>query len=161
MATLPVKAILQMTNYSGHHGLLGAEAPTQTFKYGNLISPNASGLYQETAVGAGAATARNKLAAADGQNSATPSSSLPYVDPTDDSTFAITLISTTAPVAANLIPGTRYGLGKDAATGIHGALFTDTVNQVWELVAYDGKTVRRGVVGTDLNIEVYAKLLAR
>ena len=159
MATLPVKAILQMTNYSKHHGLLGTEAPTQTFKFGNLISPNGTGLYQETAVGAGAATARNKLAAADGQNSATPPSSLPYVDPTDDTVFAITLLG--APTAAQVYPGLKYGLGKDATTGFHGALLSDTTNQVWELVAYNGTTVRRGIPGTDTNVEVYAKLLAR
>lgn len=159
MAILPVKTILMMTNYSDHHGMLCTEAPNQTFAFGNLISPNGTGLYQETAVGAGAATARNKLAAAAGQNSATPPSTTPYVDPTDDSVFAISLLG--APTAAQVYPGLKYGLGKDGATGIHGALLSDTANAVWELVAYNGGTVRRGIPGTDTNVEVYAKLLAR
>ena len=65
MATLPIKSILQQTEYSQHHGQMGKAATGATFKLGNLISQDANGEFVETAVGAPAAAAKNKLAAHD------------------------------------------------------------------------------------------------
>lgn len=156
MATLPIKSILQMSEYSIHHGLKGVHAAGQTFKFGNLISPDANGEYVETAVGAPAAAARNKLAAHDA--GLRPDRKQDYVNPTESMIFEVTAIGTGT--ADLLEAGKTYGLGKDATTGFHGLLLSDTTNAVWRIVAYNGSTVARGVA-TDVNPGVYAVLVAR
>lgn len=156
MATLGIKSILQQTEYSGHHGLLGTHAAGQTFKLGNLISVDANGEFIETAVGAGAATARNKLAAHDAGIRNTRR--IDYVNPTEGMIFEVSAIG--VGTADLLEAGKTYGLGKDATTGLHGLLLSDTTNAVWRLVAVNGTTVARGVA-TDTNPGVYAQLVAR
>lgn len=157
MATLPIKSILQQTEYSQHHGLLGREAQAASFKYGNLISPDANGDFVETAVGAGAATAKNKLAAAD--SGLRSDKKVPYVDPTSGMVFEVTATGA-ALTAALAKPGTQYGLGKDATSGFHTVLLTDTANKVWEVVAHNGTTIAAGAIG-DTNARLFVKLIAR
>lgn len=157
MATLPIKSILQQTEYSNHHGLLGKQATGASFKLGNLISPDANGDFVETAVGAGAASAKNKLAAHD--SGLRNDLKVSYVDPTPNMVFEVTATGAAA-TAALLKPGQQYGLGKDATTGLHTLLLTDTTNAVWRLVAHNGSTLARGAIG-DTNVGVYAVLIAR
>jgi hypothetical protein len=156
MATLPIKSILQQTEYSQHHGLLGRAAAGATFKLGNLISVDANGEFVETAVGAGAASAKNKLAAHD---SGRAERKQDYVDSTGTMVFEVT--ATGAVSTADLLEaGKTYGLGRDATTGFHTLLLTDTANAVWRLVAVNGSTLVRGAIG-DTNVGVYAQLVAR
>ncbi|KQR22869.1 hypothetical protein [Deinococcus sp. Leaf326] len=157
MATLPIKSILQHTEYSQHHGLLGKQAAGASFKLGNLISPDANGDYVETAVGAGAATARNKLAAQD--SGMRVDLKIPYVDPNGTMIFEVTATGAAA-TAALIKPGVTYGLGKDATTGFHTVLLTDTTNAVFRTVAVNGTTLARGAVG-DTNVGLFVQLLAR
>lgn len=157
MATLPVKSILQQTEYSQHHGLLGRQAAAASFKLGNLISPDGNGEYVETAVGAGAVTSRNKLAAQD--SGLRVDQKIPYVDPNGTMIFEVTATGAAA-TAALIKPGLSYGLGKDATTGFHTVLLTDTTNAVWRTVALNGTTLAAGAIG-DTNVRVFVQLLAR
>lgn len=161
MATLPIKAILQVTHYSHHHGLLGQEAPNQTFKLGNLINLNAGGQFVETGAGAAATTAKNRLAAAEALNSANPNRKLPYVVPTETMVLEITA-GGAASTATLLQPGTEYGVAKDPTTGYHYLNLADTTNKVFRLVWHNGQIIANGggAVG-DFNNRVYAVLTVR
>ena len=157
MATLPILGVHQQTAYSNHHGLMGTHAAGQTYPIGNLISVDANGEFVETAVGAPAAAAKNKLAAHRAGIKA--SRKQDYVDPFEGMVFEVT--ATGAALTADLAePGKRYGLAKDATTGNHTLSLADTTNLVWELVAHNGSTIARGAVG-DTNPRLYAKLIAR
>ena len=156
MATLKVRPITLVADYTEHHGLLGTEAAGASFKRGNLISAT-NGLFNETAVGAPAAAAKNKLAVVDsGQRL---DGKVGFVDPDVDMVFKVTATGA-ALTAALAYSGLRYGLGKDAATGYHTLLLTDTTNAVWELVATDGDTIAEGAIG-DTNPVLFAKMIAR
>lgn len=156
MATLPIKSILQQSHYSHHHGLLGTHAPAASFKLGNLISVDANGEFVETAVGAGAATARNKVAAHDSGVMNTRRQA--YVNPNEVMVFEVTAQG--VGTADLLEAGKTYGLGRDATTGFHTLLLSDTTNAVWRIIAHNGTTVSRGVA-TDTNAGVFAVLVAR
>ena len=158
--THPIKRIVNVTHYSHHHGNLCKEAANQQFKMGNLLSLNATGEAVPTAGGAAAASARNFLAARDGENNANPRP-LPRVTPQPNMVFEITATGA-ASTAALLQAGKRYGYKVDAATGLGVLDLTDTTNAVWELTAHNGTTLAkgRGVMG-DTNVGVYARLLAQ
>lgn len=163
MATIPFREILQVTNYSHHHGLLGSEAATQTFRYGNLISLNGAtpAAYAATAAGAPAAAAKNKLAALAGRNSAIVLNNLPYVNPIVSMVFEIST-GGAATTAALLNAGTAYGYAIDATTGLGYVNLTDTTNLVWRLTQENGTVTapQGGVVG-DTGTRVYATLIAQ
>jgi len=157
MATFPILPIHQQTEYSNHHGLLGTHAAGQTTALGNLISPDANGEFVETAVGAPAAAAKNKLAAH--KAGIRSDRKLAYVNPTPTMVFEVS--ATGAALTADLAePGKRYGLAKDATTTYHTLSLTDTTNAVFELIAHNGSTIAKGAVG-DTNARLYAILVAR
>ena len=64
MATLKILPMKVDTGYSHQHGYQGDESPSQTFPVGALISPNNDGKYQATPAGAGAVSAKNRIATA-------------------------------------------------------------------------------------------------
>ena len=161
MATLPIKSILQVTNYSGHHGNLTTEAPNQNFKNGNLLVPDATtGKSIVATAGAGAAAGKLMLAAKDSENTATPrNNALPVVRPIPNMIFEISATGA-ASTAALLKAGAQYGYAIDATTGFGNLNFADTTNVVFELVQHDGDTLApNGGVSGDTNVRVYARII--
>lgn len=162
MATIPLKEILQVTQYSHHHGELGIEATAQTFRYGNLVSLNGEtpAKYAATAAGAPAAATKNKLAALAGRNLTLAASDFPYVTPFASMVFQIS----TGPIATTaglLNAGTAYGYAIDATTGIGYLNLSDTTNLVWRLIQHNGSVIAsQGGVAGDTGVRVYAQLIA-
>lgn len=155
MATLKVQPIRLQKNYTENHGHHGAEAASQTFKDGNLIYPDASGNFIATPAGATAASAKNRVAAAAGQNLAAPLRRVPYVDPNIANFFEVTAggaVSSTS----NIKVGATYGYAIDGTTGFGYLLLTDTTNAVFRI---EDATPVTGVIG-DTNVRVYASILA-
>lgn len=124
MPTLKAQPIRPQRHYVESHGHLGDEAASQTFRDGNLISPDASGKYQATAAGATAAAAKNRIAAGPGQNLASPLRKVPYVDPNLSPTVEITAIGVAS--AANIKVGATYGYSIDGTTGFGCLNLADT-----------------------------------
>lgn len=156
MATIPVQRIMQVTEYSDHHGTLATEAANQTFKRGNFIAPDASG--KMAAVAAGAITAKVKLAAQDAENAATPRrNNLSKVNPTATMIFEVTALGTGT--AALLAAGKKYGYSIDATSGFGVLNLADTTNAAFELINHDGDTLAPGSNATDVNPRVYARLV--
>lgn len=160
MPNIPVQRIMQVTEYSQHHGTLATEAPNQTFKRGNAIARNAaSGLLEAVAAGAPAAAAKIMFATQDAENAATPRrNNLSKVDPTDTMVFEVTALG--AGTAALLKAGAEYGYSIDAGTGFGVLNLADTTNKFWRIVAHDGDTLAPGSAATDTNARVYARLVA-
>lgn len=154
MATLKIQPIRLQRNYDDSHGHHGAEAASQTFKDGNLISPDASGNYQATAAGATAAAAKNKVAAAAGQNLAAPLRRVPYVDPNIANVFEISA-GGAASTTSNIKVGATYGYAIDGTTGYGYLNLTDTTNAVFRV---EDATPTIGVIG-DTNVRVLVSIL--
>ena len=153
MATFSFRRAYTVTEYSDQHGLIGLEAPNQTFKRGNLISNDTNGLLQATPAGAGALVP-SVLANADGQNLAAPVKLTPYVQTQATAVFEITAGGAVAS-AANLKRGTKYGYNIDATTGVGYLDLANITNQVFQL---ERTGPVNGAIG-DTNVRVYAKLL--
>lgn len=151
--TFAIRRMYTVSNYSKHQGMVGQEAPSQTFKRGNLISNDSNGLLQATPAGAGALVA-NVIANRDGQNLTTGLTLTPYVQTVRDTVLEITAGGAAAS-ASNLKRGTKYGYAIDGTTGIGYLDLTNTTNQVFQLERTGPVT---GAVG-DTNVRVYAKLL--
>jgi hypothetical protein len=156
MATLKILPIKVRSGYSTHHGQQGDEAPNQTFMVGTLISPDANGKFQATPAGASAATARNRVAMSFGQNVAVPTRRVEYQDPHRFGTLEVTAGGTAA-TAALIKVGATYGLGFDAATGLHFLNLSDTTNVVFRI---EDTQLVRGVLGADTNVRVVATIVS-
>lgn len=155
MATLKTQPIHVRAGYSGDHGRQGDEAASQTFKVGNLISPDANGKYAATAAGAPAATAKNRVAMSFGQNNAAPARRVEYQDPNLFSTIEVTA-GGAASSASNIKAGLEYGYAIDATTGLGYLDLTNTTNKVFRIE--DSKPVK-GAIG-DTNVTVVASFVA-
>jgi hypothetical protein len=151
--TFAIRRMFTVSNYSKHQGFIGQEAPSQTFKRGNLISNDANGLLAATPAGAGALVA-NVIANRDGQNLATPTSQVPYVQTVRDTVIEITAGGAAASTS-NMKRGGKFGYAIDGTTGIGYLDLTNTTNQVFQLEKTGPVT---GAVG-DTNVRVYVKLL--
>lgn len=160
MATLPIKSILQVTNYSGHHGTLTTEAPAQTFKLGNIVVADANGL-TATATAATAAAGKIMFAAKDSTpaGTAVAKNAMPVVRPITNMIFEVTA-GGAASSASNIAAGKQYGYAVDGTTGLGYLNLADTTNLVFELVQHDGDTLAPmgGAVG-DTNVRVYARVI--
>lgn len=154
MPTLKILPMKVRAGYSHHHGRQGDEAPNQTFKVGTLISPDANGKFVATPAGAGAATAKNRLAMSNGQNSASPARRVEYQDPRLFDTVEVTA-GGTASTTALIKAGLEYGYAVDATTGLGYLNLSDTTNKVFRIE--DTKPVK-GAIG-DTNITVVASIL--
>ena len=154
MPTLKILPIDVKAGYSHQHGYQGDEAPSQTFKVGNLISPDANGKYAATAAGAAAASAKNRIAMAPGQNSANPARKTEFTHPHEHGVIEITAGGAAA-TAALLKVGATYGYAVDGATGLGYLNLADTTNAVFRI---EQNAPTYGKVG-DTNVRVYATIL--
>lgn len=154
MATLKVLPAKVRAGYSSHHGRQGDEAANQTFKVGNLISPDANGKYQATAAGAAAASAKNRIAMSFGQNVAAPSRRVEYQNPKE---FEVLEISAggAAASASNIKVNAQYGYAIDGTTGLGYLNLADTTNVVFQIE--DTKLVQ-GAFG-DFFVRVVASIV--
>jgi hypothetical protein len=152
--TFAIKRPYFVTDYSDHHGLLGQEAPNQTFKRGALLSNDANGLLQATPVGAGALVP-NVFADSDGQNSATPAKKARYVQSDADTVIEITAGGAAA-TAALLKRGAKYGYNVDGSGNPYMDL-TNTTNLVFQ-IEVNGIVPGSGAIG-DTNVRVWVKLI--
>lgn len=155
MATLQIFPIKARSGYSNHHGQQGDEAPSQTFKVGNLISPDANGKFQATPTGASAATARNRIAMSAGQNLATPTRRVEYQDFHRLGSIEITA-GGAASSTSNIKVGSTYGYAVDGTTGLGYLNLADTTNLVFRI---EDTRLVRGVLG-DTNVRVVASILS-
>lgn len=154
MATLKIQPIHVRSGYSNHHGQQGDEAASQTFKVGNLISPDANGKFAATAAGAPAAAAKNRIAMSFGQNVAAPPRRVELQDPNLFGTIEVTALGVSS--AANIKAGAEYGYAIDATTGLGYLNLADTTNKVFRIE--DSKPVK-GAIG-DTNVTVVASFVA-
>lgn len=156
MATLKILPIDVKAGYSHQHGYQGEEAPSQTFKVGNLISADANGKYAATAAGAPAATAKNRVAMAPGQNSTAPARKTEFTHPHEHGWVEVTA-GGAASTAALIKIGATYGYAVDATTGLGYLNLADTTNAVFRI---EQNTPTAGQIG-DTNVRVLATILAR
>ena len=155
MATLKILPIKVNASYSDHHGRQGDEAASQSWVDGNLISPNATGQFQESPMGASAVGLKHRIAATIGQQLAVPVRRTEYVDPNIALTFEITAGGAAA-TTTNIRTGLTYGGLKDGATGIHYLNLADTTNAIFKI---EDNVAKAGVIGTDTNVRVIVSLL--
>lgn len=155
MATLKFLPIKTVASYSEHHGRQGNEGASQTFKDGNLIYPGGTnGAYIATPAGATAATAKNRIATTFGQNLATPTRRVEFVEPHIAPAVEITAGGAVSSLA-NTAVGLVYGYAIDATTGLGYMNLGDTANPVFRI---EDSLLRGGAIG-DTNVRMVVSVL--